>query len=148
MAIQDEVVLRQRVCLRDPCRSVFYVCSRCDRGQRYCSRACRRQARLHQHRCANRRYRNSPEARADHRDRQRRYRQQRAQPRVPDQGSISISFRASSECGNGEPTITDTPSRPGTDRVARKPPSVGLRCSFCRRAGRLVNPFPLIPKRR
>ena len=84
MAEQGEVVLRQRFCLGSECHAVFFVCSHCDRGQRHCSLACRKQARLRQHRGANRRYRNSPEARKDHRDRQREYRRLRAQTRVPD----------------------------------------------------------------
>ena len=46
----------------------------CDRGQRYCSVACRPQARLQQRRCANCRHQRSPEGRLDHRDRQREYR--------------------------------------------------------------------------
>lgn len=50
------------------------VCSRCDRGQRNCRPVCRKLIRLDQHRRANRLYRSSPEARMDHRDRQREYR--------------------------------------------------------------------------
>ena len=88
MAEQGEVVLRQRICLGSECHAVFFVCSGCDRGQCYCSLACRKQARLRQHRRANRRYRNSPEARQDHRGAlwagQREYRRLRAQTRVPD----------------------------------------------------------------
>jgi len=90
-----EVVLRQRVCLASNCQATFFLCSRCDRGQRYCSPACRQQARLHQRRCANRRHQQSPEGRLDHRDRQRDYRRRQAAARVTDQGSFSIGCSAS-----------------------------------------------------
>jgi len=150
MAEHGEVVLRQRVCLGRECHAVFYLCSRCDHGQRYCSLACRRRARLHQHRHANRRYQNSPEGRDDHRDRQREYRQRRAQSRVTDQGSILIAFPASSECGKVEATLTDTPLRSSSTELPRWPekrPGVWLCCRVCGRTGRFVNPFPTIPKR-
>jgi hypothetical protein len=53
MAIPGEVLLRQRFCLGSECRAIFFLCSHCDRGQRYCSLACRRQARFRQRRRAN-----------------------------------------------------------------------------------------------
>src|SRR6201997_547495 len=56
MAFHGEVVLRLRVCLGEECGALFFLCSHCDRGQRYCNLACRQQARLYQRRCANRRY--------------------------------------------------------------------------------------------
>jgi len=79
MALRGEVVLRLRVCRGSECGAVFFLCSHCDRGHRYCSLACRDQARLRQRRCANRRQQQSPEGRLDHRDRQREYRKRRAQ---------------------------------------------------------------------
>ena len=151
MAAPGEVVLRQRVCLGSGCRAVFFLCSHCDRGQRYCSLACRNQARLDQRRRANRRHQNSPEGRGDHCDRQREYRQRRAQARVTDQSSLSISFRASSECGRVEATVRDAPPRSsdtGLPRWPEKRPGVWLCCRVCGRTGRLVNPFPPIPNRR
>jgi len=99
MAVVGEVVLRPRFCLGSECRALFFLCSRCDRGQRYCSRSCRDQARRRQQRGANRRHQQSPEGRLDHRDRQRQYRHRRAQARVTDQGSLSIAGPALSECG-------------------------------------------------
>jgi hypothetical protein len=44
----EPVELIRRVC--GWCRAVFGLCYRCFRGQRYCSHACRIEARLEQHR--------------------------------------------------------------------------------------------------
>jgi len=81
MAAPDEIVLRQRFCVGVSCGAMFFLCSRCDRGQRYCSIACREQSRREQHRRANCRHQQSPEGRLDHRDRQRRYRRRRSKLR-------------------------------------------------------------------
>jgi len=80
-----DIVLRQRLCGWGECGRLFFVCRSCWRGQRYCSRGCRIQARRAQCREANRRHQISPEGRLDHRDRQRAYRERRRQG-VTDQG--------------------------------------------------------------
>lgn len=151
MAAHGEAVLRQRVCLFQGCLATFFLCSHCDRGQRYCSVACRDRARLEQRRIANRRHQQSPEGRLDHRDRQRQYRHRRAQAWVTDQGSLSITCSAISACGPVEPV-------PGQAVVAcavacrpRWPqtrPGIELRCRICGRVGRFIDPFPRIPRRR
>ena len=155
MAVPGEVVLRLRVCLGGECRATFFLCSRCDRGQRYCSLACRRQARLHQRRCANRRHQRSPEGRLDHRDRQREYRRRRTQrapqARVTDQGSLLITSPASSECGKVDATAIAAPppsSAAWPPRWPEKRLGVWLCCRICGRRGRFVDPFPRIPRRR
>jgi len=51
------------------------LCSRCDRGQRYCGRACSRAARLESQRAAARRYQSSRAGRMAHAARSRRWRQ-------------------------------------------------------------------------
>jgi len=101
LAIHGEVVLRQRLCHENGCHAVFWICRHCDRGQRYCSRACRTLARLQQRRSANRRHQRSLEGRLDHRDRQRRYRRRWAQARarVTGQASLSIVSPSSLRCG-------------------------------------------------
>jgi hypothetical protein len=53
------------------------LCSRCDRGQRYCGRACSRAARLESRRAAGRRYQRSRAGRLAHAARSRRWRQRR-----------------------------------------------------------------------
>ena len=37
--------LRLIICVRPDCQRLFYLCQVCDRGQRYCSRACAADAR-------------------------------------------------------------------------------------------------------
>ena len=151
MAVVGEVVLRPRFCLGSECHALFFLCSRCDRGQRYCSLACRQQARVRQQRCANRRHQQSPEGRLDHRDRQRQYRRRQAQALVTDQGSLSIAGPALSECGPVEPTPIEAPNRSGGDLLPRWPetrPGVWMCCRVCGRMGRFMDPFPRIPRRR
>ena len=146
-----EVVLRQRVCRAQTCLAVFWLCLHCDRGQRYCSLACRNGARLRQRRRANLRHQRSPEGRLDHRDRQQAYRDRQSQRRVTDQGSVSITSPASSEC---EPVIVlaaaaSTKSE-RTLRHARPEtrPGVWQCCRICGRPGRLVDTSPRIFRRR
>jgi hypothetical protein len=151
MAVSGEVLLRLRVCLAGDCRATFFLCSRCDRGQRYCSRACSRQARLHQHRQANRRYQQSPEGKLDHCDRQRAYRRCRAQARVTDHSSLLIPSPASSEGGKVDAIAKEALPRSkaaGLPRWPEQRPGVRLCCRICGRAGRFVDPFPSIPRRR
>src|SRR5580700_9500218 len=45
MAVHGKVVLRLRLCRNSDCRAMFWICTCCDRGQRYCSAACRSHAR-------------------------------------------------------------------------------------------------------
>jgi hypothetical protein len=35
--VHGEAVLRQRICLGQGCHAVFFICTHCDRGHRYCS---------------------------------------------------------------------------------------------------------------
>ncbi len=148
MPASGEVVLRQGVCQRNECHAVFFVCSRCERGQRYCSHTCSHRARLLQHRHANRRYQSSREGKRDHCQRQEQYRQRRAQSIVTDHSSNSISFPASSDCEKVEAAVTDTP-RPS--RAAELPrwtenwPGVCRCCRVCGRTGSVVSTFsPLV----
>lgn len=148
MAVPGEVVLRQRVCRSQGCQTVFWICTHCDRGQRYCCAACRSEARRQQCRAANRRYQRSPEGRLDHRDRQRAYRERHAPVRVTDQSSHSGISPPPFGCGE---TIT----MPVTAALRVAPPGrlekradLWLRCSICGRPGRFVDPFPRIPRRR
>ena len=66
--------LRQRFCHAPGCRTLFFVCKRCDRGQRYCSPKCRQESRRQQFREASCRYQQSERGRLAHLQRQRRYR--------------------------------------------------------------------------
>lgn len=150
MTVHGEAVLRQRVCRGRGCQAVFWICQHCDRGQCYCSPTCRDQARREQHRRANCRHQRSPEGRLDHRDRQREYRRRHCarrapEPRVTDQGSLSIASSVNMP-------EWDRPTRPAV--VQRDPaavlarhgpedrPGTLLRCRICGRSGRFVDPFP------
>ena len=75
MAQSERDALRMRRCRG--CWEFFLVCRRCDRGQQYCSGACREPARQAQLRAARLRHPESPEGRADHRDHQRALRERR-----------------------------------------------------------------------
>jgi hypothetical protein len=59
------------------CRAQVLLCSRCDRGQRYCTRACSRAARQAAQREAARRYQASRAGRIAHAARSLRWRQRR-----------------------------------------------------------------------
>jgi len=148
MAGHDEVVLRQRICRGEGCHAVFWICEHCDRGQQYCSPACRVAARRQQRRRANRRYQQSPEGRQDHRDRQQEYRRRQCQTRVTDQSSAAILSPALLPCGSKEATpragskLSDVPA-------CRPQPSIHLLCCvICGRRGDWVDPFPRIPRSR
>lgn len=77
---------RRVIC--DLCRRVGYLCSWCDRGQRYCSRDCGAQARRDRQREAGERYQHTPQGRRRHARRQALYRlrQQAAREKVTHQG--------------------------------------------------------------
>ena len=140
MVHQGEAVLRQRVCSQEGCRAVFWICEHCDRGQRYCSSACRTESRLKQRRRANRRHQHSPEGRLDHRDRQREYRRR---ARVTDQGSLAITFPALSRSEGTTATAACTSSSASFKQPRPEQRLVPfLRCIVCGRSGRFVDPFP------
>lgn len=152
MVVHGEAILRQRVCRGRECHAVFWICQHCDRGQCYCSPACRAQARLEQRRRANCRHQRSPEGRLDHRDRQREYRRRRAQraapARVTDQGSLSIASSVNMREWDTRSTRTAIQRGPAAVFARRGPekrPSRPLHCILCGRSGRFVDPFPHIP---
>jgi len=67
---------RLYLCAR--CRVQVILCSRCDRGNRYCGRQCRHQAREQARRETAQRYQRSWHGRIAHAQRSRRWRQRRA----------------------------------------------------------------------
>jgi len=68
------VDLRPVSCRREGCGRWFYLCRSCDRGHRYCSDSCRRQARKKTLLDARRKYARSWRGRLSNRIRQRRHR--------------------------------------------------------------------------
>jgi hypothetical protein len=132
---------RQRSCKADNCGRLFFICSHCDRGQRYCSEPCRLKSRAEQLRAAQRRYLQSPEGREDQSDRQRAYRLRKA---------------ALSRASASESVIDHAPKSPPTSCMITPQPVLALIkaprqhshsndgwviCQFCGRAGRFL--FPL-----
>jgi hypothetical protein len=148
MPVHGEVVLRQRVCRSQGCQTVFWICTHCDRGQRYCGPVCRSEARRWQHRAANRRYQQSPEGRLDHRDRQQHYRERQCRPRVTDQSSLSVISPAPFGCGETITAPAVVALRVQSPNRLETSAGPWLRCSLCGRPGRFVDPFPHIPRRR
>ena len=148
---------RQRFCRAQDCGARFFLCRACDRGQCYCSAACRARAQAEQRRCARRRHQRSAAGRLDHRDRQRAYRRRLAERRhlqaqtAPLAEPPSISHSPLSD----EENVTDHTSQASTVsgivRLSawRWPVSSqsclaaldALVCRWCGRAGRWLNPF-------
>ena len=114
-SFMPEIILRQRRCRA--CGAIFCICRQCDRGQYYCSLACRQRARQQQRRAANRRYQRTARGRQTHRIRQRNYRLRRTALRVTDHGSPSII-------------------RPSAARSL----NIG-HCAVCHRYSRWIDPF-------
>lgn len=94
------------------CRKQVFICSHCDRGQRYCSKSCRRAARKESSRKASRRYQKTNRGARNHAARQRRYRQERQ--KVTHQGSL--------------PDEASLPSCEQSSKTVHK-------CHFCGRKG-------------
>ena len=141
IASSSELPFRQIFCHASQCRRLFFMCSHCYRNHRYCSPDCREISGVEQRRAARRRYRQSPEARADGRDRQRNYRRRKADlARTEAQRNV----------------MDHTPHPPLTSAIIAAPPvatpiaarqrpflsTFGLIvCRFCGRVGRFLNPF-------
>lgn len=123
LAFRAEVATIGTPAARIPgCRQVFTICISCDRGQRYCSAACRDAVRRQRRREADRRCQQSDRGREARRCRQRRYRERHA-ARVTDQGC--------------EPTTAPAPSQR---------PLIG-HCRICGQFRRWIDPCPPIPRR-
>lgn len=85
---------RRFIC--DLCGTPCYLCSWCDRGQRYCSDLCRSSARGRSLREAGARYQKTPRGRLKHARRQARYRARRSSrnKKVTHQGCPADSLGA------------------------------------------------------
>ena len=116
-----EIILRPRWCRA--CAAIFCICRHCDRGQCYCSPACRQGARRQQKRAADLRYQRTDAGRRAHRIRQRNYRLRQAKARVTDHGPHSIMRPRTADDGEFR------------------------HCAVCGRYSRWIDPFPAIPLR-
>ncbi len=140
----EGVLLRERVC--SGCQFVFYLCKRCDRGQRYCSAVCRALARTQQFRAANARHQRSAEGRQDHRERQRSYRERkRANEQAPEcPADPNVTYQSSHSLDSGSCCQSDSsPHGPPQSKTHLPRPRCRvvpqLRCLRCRRPGYLAD---------
>ena len=121
---QSSEGLRPRRCCDPTCNAMFAVCRSCDRGQRYCSDACKKRMRRRQLAAAGRRYQATAAGKQAHCCRQRAYRQRRSLACVTHQGPVSIT--------------TPRPSAGGCL----------TQCAVCGQPSRWINPFYWLPVRR
>jgi hypothetical protein len=121
------------------CRTLFYVCRRCDRGQAYCGVSCRRAGRRAVLRIAKQKYRTHELVRADERDRMRAYR-----ARVRDQGSQEVVFSASLPAAATSAPMVGAVDGRGDIDASKHEPVDALRatgeipCAVCGRRARFV----------
>jgi hypothetical protein len=134
MAVHGSI-LYQRICRYSGCRAEFWICPQCDRGHCYCSPDCRRQARLQQRRCANRRYQQSVEARLDHCDRQHAYRcRRKSHCRVTGHTSLAAASPALCSYASSTVALATHNAASGSSVPARRQPC----CIVCGCVGRAI----------
>ncbi len=102
------------------CHTQVIICSRCDRGQRYCNSGCAQAARADSRKRACQKYQSSRAGRFNNAARQQRFRTQKKQ-KVTQQGSVPKRLHALLEI-----QLT-------RKNEARKPlfPSTTIHCHFC-----------------
>lgn len=125
------------VCARPDCRQIFYLCPRCDRGDRYCSRACAHRARRATLHAAGRRYQAKRPGRLRHAARQAHYRTRhknvthQTSPAAPPPGIVTLPPPS-----GGQEDVHDAT----LDPLAQ---GTGPRCARCGRRGRFVRSVTL-----
>jgi len=110
------------------CRTRCQLCSRCDRGQRYCSVRCSSAARRASQRRSARRYRQTARGRRSNARRQRRHRERRRRQgkTVTHHGppAARVTAQGAARSTNSHPHEHDSPAV-----ASRETPS--FTCSFC-----------------
>lgn len=117
------------------CRVEAYICTHCDRGQRFCAEECARAARRRSQREADRRYQSSRRGRLMHAERSRRYRLRRKS--VTDHGSLlsaayGVLGMSATEAHSRPSAVQSMPSDPAALTAGRSGAGM-VRCSFCLR---------------
>lgn len=110
---------RHYLCAR--CRTAVLICSRCDRGQRYCADDCAKQVRTQSLQEAGQRYQSSRSGRLKHAARQRRYRERQ----------IKVTH-------HGSPPLTPDDLLPTSPMLPVKSAPQPWHCHFC---GQLQSQF-------
>jgi hypothetical protein len=128
---------RRFFCASASCRAEVFICTSCDRNQRYCAGGCARTARTRSVAESKHRYASSIRGRLKHAERSQRYRDQRKS--VTDHSSLSAADHDVLDTSAASAAITpscdeETATTPVTDASAIAVPTTeGMSCSFCRR---------------
>jgi len=119
------------------------LCSRCDRGQRYCGRVCSRQARLDSRRDAARRYQRSRAGRMAHAARSRRWRHRRRErERACGDAAASAGSVINFVTHQGCPTPpADAPLVAADGNKARRDTNTSPNAEHCRRCAAPLSPW-------
>lgn len=128
--------LRFVVCGLAECLRQFFLCSRCDRGQRYCGERCRTRARRHSVREAGGRYQRTLDGRHAHAARQAAYRQ-RQQQKVTHQ-SPPVAAEPPKVVPTLEPPATSAQPLSSTERPLPNATESHPTCAGCGRVSRYV----------
>ena len=152
---QEAAIRREfRVFICGTCGKTVRICRRCDRGQRYCSKPCSREARRKSNREAGRRHRKKPLWRRGNRRRQSDYRQRKksvthhASARPDPSGTMTAERpteaaheqEVKSHAEQAKTQVAQiSKSTSGTVRQSPCPRSF-LRCDFCRQPLGLERP--------
>ncbi|MCY1078989.1 hypothetical protein [Archangium lansingense] len=124
--------LRFVVCGRPECRQVFFLCSACDRGHRYCGPPCSRRARAESMRAAGARYQRTRDGRHAHAARQAAWRERRRQ-KVTHQSPAAAAQTASVPVAPA-PAATQVAAEPSAARpLPHAPPPSIPACTWCGR---------------
>ncbi|WP_224250295.1 hypothetical protein [Hyalangium gracile] len=128
--------LRYVMCGRAECLRQFFLCSRCDRGQRYCSEPCRKRARRQSVREAGGRYQRTLDGRHAHAARQAAYRQRQQQkvthqppPVAAEEPKVSPTL---------EPPAMSAQLPSSAERPLPHAPEHSPTCAHCGRVSRYV----------
>ncbi len=123
------------------CQTEVLVCTPCDRGQRYCSAECRKQARLASQRRASRIYQSSRVGRCNHARRQQRLRLRQQEQELPPKNSDSSGPSQEACAGDLLPPQLDVkpaqlskPTPAGHCHWCARPVANGVRHSLLLRA--------------
>jgi hypothetical protein len=137
--------LRRRVCQYPACGRPYYVCPRCDRGQRCCSEWCRLRCRREQCCAANRRYQKKFKARLAHSRRQRAYCRRRLLARLKASVQKVTDQGLGKPAGSARVSLAETmvsPLRKGPSMKRqggeKKPAHGWAQCCICGRRGFLI----------
>jgi hypothetical protein len=141
MSPSSEKPFRQRLCNAADCRRLFFLCSGCDRGQRYCSPSCRSKTRREQLRAANRRNQRTAEGRLNNRDRQQAFRRRQSlvSPPAAEKTVTDQSSKAPLSSGKILSPPISAPAAPVWRRLLSDFGEAV--CRFCGRVGRFLNPY-------